>query len=157
MAFRRGRLGITRRRLILNGWNIFFLKFEILENCPPPCFWLLQRIWFWKEHKKTYSIVQNKETLIDGVKITFFKQYTSQKISPLLLQEIKVLNRRYKIIIHLNSVFFPLNLIICLFLFLYNVSFTIAPRGELIPQALSIKPIRKKILMPFVKKVLNKA
>ena len=110
-----------------------------------------------KEHKKKYSIVENKETLIKGVKITFFKQYTSQKISPLLLQEIKVLNSRYKIIIHLNSVFFPLNLIICLFLFLYNVSFTIAPRGELIPQALSIKPIRKKLLMPFVKKVLKKA
>lgn len=87
------------------------------------------------KHKSEYDIQFNKLTVVNGVQVRFFDFLISHKFCIRMLFYI-VKNIKKDDVLHINSVFYPLSFLIMLICFFKGNRFTLAPRGELIPQAL---------------------
>ena len=91
---------------------------------------------------KEYSLIENSEARIEGIRATYFgylfSRYLSFKMMLWLIRNIKSFD-----IVNLNSVFFPYTWLAALICIIYRVPFIISPRGELEPGALSFKKYRK--------------
>ncbi|MDH5896587.1 glycosyltransferase [Vibrio splendidus] len=102
-----------------------------------------------------YNVKIDENTIIDSVNVSFFDYFFSHKFSLSLLSFV-MLNVKKEDSIHLNSIFYPLSFLIMILCRLKGVSFTIAPRGELIEQALEQNKW-KKVYLWVITSSLRKA
>jgi glycosyltransferase involved in cell wall biosynthesis len=108
-----------------------------------------------EENIKDWNIVFNTQNNIEGVKAHYFNFYMSRYFSIEFYAWIIGNIRNYEFV-QLTSYFFPITWISVILCNIYNIPFSLAPRGELEDNALKYGAIVKKIAHNFLLKFIYK-
>ena len=96
--------------------------------------------------KKKFGIKVNKSNHIEGVEMWVMKSLYQQPLSLYMAIWLYKNIKNYQVV-HLSSFFAPLSVFAAIICLLFNIKFTLAPRGELYGPALKIKSRMKRLLM----------
>lgn len=108
-------------------------------------------------HMEKFSIKLNSKTDIEGVSAVYF-DYLIHRLLSFRLYFWLLKNVARFDLVQLTSYFFPVSWIAALICIIKGVPFSIAPRGELEPNAMVYSSSKKKFLHKlFLKKLFNKA
>ncbi len=95
-----------------------------------------------------HDVKKNECVNQSGIKVFYFKYFFSHLLSLNLVNKF-IRNIRDFDVVHLTSIFYPMTLLCAMLCVLFNVPFTLSPRGELNSGALVYNSRLKKVYMKF--------